>query len=214
MARPTLTTIDRAIIAADRTLRSLFGVSAHSARPSPAEGLAEPELSQTERRRVAGLMRVNHAGEVAAQGLYHGQAFAARSASLRDSLERAAGEEGDHLLWCEQRLTEVAGRKSVLGPFWYLGAFGIGALAGVAGDRWNLAFLAETESQVTRHLEKHLSWLPVEDQKSRRVLEQMCVDESRHAREARRAGGRDLPVPVKWLMQLSSRVMTSVAYRV
>lgn len=213
MAPPTLSAIDRAIIAVDRALRSVSGVSVHTARPSPAAGLAEPELSEAEQRHVAGLMRINHAGEVAAQGLYHGQALATRSAPLRQALERAAEEEGDHLLWCEKRLAELAARKSFLGPFWYLGAFGIGALASVAGDRWNLAFLAETERQVTIHLEKHLTLLPAEDQKTRVVLEQMSADESRHARAASRAGGRELPAPAQWLMQLTSRVMTTVAYR-
>ena len=213
MIPPGLSAVDRAVVVVDRALRSLFGVSAHTARPSPAEGLTEPELSAAEQRRVAGLMRVNHAGEIAAQGLYHGQAVAARSANLCQALERAAEEEGDHLLWCEQRLSELGERKSLLGPFWYLGAFGIGALAGLAGDRWNLAFLAETERQVTAHLEKHLRLLPAEDRKTRVVLEQMRIDESRHAQAATRAGGHELPFPAPRVMQLTSRVMTTLASR-
>lgn len=213
MGGPRLNATDRIIVIIDQGLRSVLGASTHTGRPNPAEGIAEPQLSDGERTRVAALMRVNHAGEVAAQGLYHGQALTARGSPLRRSLERAAEEEGDHLQWCERRLTELSARKSLLGPLWYAGAFGIGALAGLAGDRWNLAFLAETERQVTTHLQRHLALLPDEDRKTRLVLEQMRADESRHARTASRAGGRELPGAARRLMQLASRVMTTVAYR-
>jgi ubiquinone biosynthesis monooxygenase Coq7 len=157
-------------------------------------------------------MRINHSGEVAAQALYQGQALTARLPGVRDKMERAAEEENDHLVWCERRINELGSHKSYLNPFWYAGSFAIGALAGAAGDKWSLGFVAETERQVVRHLDEHLSRLPEHDQRSRAVLEQMKEDEGHHATVALEAGGAELPEPVKKLMSLTSRVMTRTAY--
>ena len=167
---------------------------------------------ETERRHVAGLMRVNHAGEVAAQGLYQGQAATARLDSVRAAMESAAEEENDHLAWCEQRLTELGSRPSILNPIWYAGAFTIGATAGLIGDRWSLGFVAETERQVVRHLEEHLDRLPMDDERSRAILEQMKIDEEHHGSTAEEAGGAKLPTPIRHLMGVVSKVMTRGAY--
>jgi ubiquinone biosynthesis monooxygenase Coq7 len=157
-------------------------------------------------------MRVNHAGEVAAQGLYHGQALIERNADLRRWLEQAAREEGDHLAWCRERLDELGSRPSLLNPLWYAGALGLGLAASLVGSRWSLGFVTETERQVESHLNDHLGRLPREDQRSRAILEQMRSDEVRHGAAARAAGGIDLPAPVRGLMRLASRVMTRTAY--
>lgn len=157
-------------------------------------------------------MRVNHAGEVAAQALYEGQALTARLAGVRASMERAAQEESDHLAWCRTRLRELGSRPSLLNPVWYAGAFAIGAVAGVAGDRWSLGFIAETEAQVVRHLDDHLHRLPPEDRRSRAILERMRADELRHGTVAADAGGHALPAPVRRMMGITSRVMTRAAY--
>jgi ubiquinone biosynthesis monooxygenase Coq7 len=159
-------------------------------------------------------MRVNHAGEVAAQALYMGQALVARDDATRAKLERAAAEENDHLAWCQERLDELGARPSVLAPFWYAGSFAIGALAGLAGDRWSLGFVVETERQVEAHLDHHLAELPPADRASRVVLERMKSDEVRHADDARAGGGAELPRPVRRLMSLVSKVMTTTAYRI
>lgn len=159
-------------------------------------------------------MRVNHAGEIAAQALYHGQALTARNEAVRRSLLEAARDETDHLAWCEQRVRELDSRTSLLAPIWYAGSFAIGALAGLAGDRTSLGFVAETEKQVIEHLESHLHELPPDDERSRRIVEQMRADEARHGAEARSAGGRDLPRPVRELMRRTAQVMTRTAYRV
>lgn len=172
----------------------------------PGGSLAEPE-----RQLVAGLMRVNHAGEVAAQGLYHGQALVARDPAVRQVLERAAREESDHLAWCEERLRELQDRPSRLHPFWYAGSFAIGAVAGLASDRVSLGFVAETERQVERHLDSHLQQLPAEDARSRAILEQMRTDEQAHGEMARHSGGVALPRAVQKVMQMASRVMTGTA---
>jgi ubiquinone biosynthesis monooxygenase Coq7 len=166
------------------------------------------------RRHAAGLMRVNHAGEIAAQALYHGQALTARNDKLRASLLAAARDETDHLAWCEQRVRELDSRTSLLAPAWYAGSFAIGALAGLAGDRASLGFVAETEKQVIEHLESHLHELPEGDERSRRIVAQMQADEARHGSEARAAGGIDLPRPVRELMRRIARVMTRTAYRI
>ena len=158
-------------------------------------------------------MRVNHAGEIAAQGLYQGQAATARLEEVRDAMERAADEENDHLAWCEERLAELGSRPSILNPLWYAGAFTIGAVAGLVGDRWSLGFVAETERQVVRHLDDHLGMLPPDDDRSRSILEQMKVDEERHGAVAEDAGGASLPAPVRHLMSVVSKVMTRGAYR-
>jgi ubiquinone biosynthesis monooxygenase Coq7 len=183
-------------------------------RASPAQPVPEAKLADPERRHAAGLMRVNHAGEVAAQALYHGQAFVAREGKLRDQLLSAAREEQDHLHWCEERLRELGSQPSRLQPLWYAGSFAIGAAAGMAGDRWSLGFVEETEKQVAEHLTEHLASLPAQDQRSRALLRRMRADEERHGREARDAGGRSLPLPVRALMRRVAKLMKRGAYRV
>jgi ubiquinone biosynthesis monooxygenase Coq7 len=169
-------------------------------------------MSDEEKRHTARLMRINHTGEVCAQALYQGQAITAKLPTVRKSMERAAMEENDHLDWCERRLEELDDRKSLLNPLWYAGSFAIGAAAGIAGDKWSLGFVAETEKQVTAHLEDHLSKLPAQDVKSRAILEQMKVDEMHHATSALDAGGAALPSPIKTAMKLTSKVMTKTVY--
>lgn len=202
---------DALILQFDRALRTVFA-PAMSRRPHPDDGLPEGELSETERRHAAGLMRVNHSGEVCAQALYQGQALTARNPDTARALREASDEETEHLAWCERRLTELGGHKSYLNPLWYTGSFFIGVLAGALGDRLNLGFLAETERQVEGHLDGHLRRLPEQDAKSRAIVEQMKADEIRHAETAIAHGGAELPLPVKLAMKLSSRVMTQAAY--
>lgn len=187
---------------------------ARTKRPFPAstEVVEDTELSEQEKRESAGYMRVNHVGEICAQALYQSQALTASDPNLRAKMQSAAAEEVDHLAWCEQRLEELGSRKSVLNPLWYAGSFAIGATAGIAGDKWNLGFVAETERQVVEHLESHLAVLPEQDHRSREVVEQMKHDESEHAKMAVDAGAAMLPAPVKSLMKLASRVMTRTAY--
>jgi len=211
MTRKSLTGLDLLLAEADRALRTL-AAAAHPARPNPAADLPEPPLDDQARRHSAGLMRVNHAGEIAAQALYQGQALTARNADVRDSLRHASDEEVDHLAWCEERLRELDARPSLLNPLWYAGSFAIGALAGALGDRVSLGFVAETERQVEGHLHEHLERLPREDQRSRRILEQMKQDEVRHGESARAGGGAPLPGPVSALMRLTAQVMTRTAY--
>lgn len=204
---------DRVIINLDRALRTLFGGARTTGRPNPADAVDEAELTPEERRHAAGLMRVNHAGEVAAQALYHGQALTARSRKVRESMDRSAVEENDHLAWCESRLTELGSRPSLLDPAWYLGSLTIGTLAGLAGDKWSLGFVAETEKQVVKHLEGHLQSLPPADARSRAIVDQMKEDEGHHASKATRAGGAPLPYGIRRLMKHTARVMTRTAYR-
>jgi len=211
MARKSLTGLDLLLAAVDRALHTLAAVPT-ARRASPADAEDAATLAEDERRHVAGLMRVNHAGEVAAQALYQGQAFTARSPRVRETMRQAADEEGDHLAWCDQRLRELDSRPSLLNPIWYAGSFAIGALAGTMGDRVSLGFLAETERQVEGHLDDHLRRLPRDDARSRRVLEQMRHDEIRHADTAEAAGAAELSAPIKLLMKLTSRVMTRTAY--
>ncbi len=182
-------------------------------RTSPAEG-PDDKLDERDRVESASLMRVNHAGEVAAQALYRGQAFITRDNALRNSLLEAADEENDHLAWCEKRLGELSDGPSVLAPLWYAGSFAIGAAAGLTGDRTSLGFLAETEKQVTEHLESHLERLPSADLRSRQIVEKMRDEEQAHSENATRTGGVPLPHPARRLMRLASRVMTSVAHRI
>jgi len=210
---PRLTLIDHLIQEFDRGLRTVAAANV-AARPNPAGASPESVTDPVARRHAAGLMRVNHAGEIAAQALYHGQALTARNETVRRSLLEAARDETDHLAWCEQRVRELDSRTSLLAPVWYAGSFAIGALAGLAGDRTSLGFVAETESQVIEHLESHLRELPPDDERSRRIVEQMQADEERHGAEARSAGGRDLPRPVRDLMRGTARIMTRTAYRV
>ena len=208
-----LTPLDQLIAGADRALRTVFSDAPSPSRVNPAAGLPESVHREDDRRHVAGLMRVNHAGEIAAQGLYQGQAATARLEQVREAMEQAAEEENDHLAWCEERLAELGSRPSILNPIWYAGAFAIGATAGLVGDRWSLGFVAETERQVVRHLEDHLDRLPKGDVRSQAILEKMKSDEESHGEAAVEAGGARLPAPVRHLMGLVSRIMTRGAYR-
>lgn len=211
MPRKSLTGLDLLLAEADRALRTL-AAAAHPSRPNPAGDTTDAPLADQERRHSAGLMRVNHAGEIAAQALYQGQALTARNPAVRESLRQASEEEGDHLAWCEERLRELDARPSLLNPLWYAGSFAIGALAGALGDRISLGFVAETERQVEGHLHEHLERLPHEDVRSRRILEQMKQDEMRHGEAARAGGGLQLPSAVQAVMRLTSHVMTRTAY--
>ena len=204
--------IDQFLMHADTALRTVAGKPKATHRPYPADDQEECPLEASESRQVAGLMRVNHSGEVSAQALYQGQSITARNQEVREKLQEAAQEENDHLLWTENRLKELGERTSLLNPVWYAGSFAIGAFAGALGDKWNLGFLAETEHQVVRHLDEHLQKLPECDKRSRAILEQMKIDEAQHATTALNHGGAPLPAPVKKLMQAMSRVMTRSAY--
>ncbi len=207
------TPLDHVIRHVDTGLRTLLGQPRITERPNPADGLSEAELGDSERDLAGRLMRINHAGEVAAQGLYEGQALTAKLPDVRKKMERAAQEENDHLAWCEQRARELGCHVSYLNPLWYFGSLGIGAAAGLVGDKWSLGFVAETEKQVIRHLDEHLARLPPQDRKSHAILEQMREDEAHHATVALQAGGAELPVAVKKLMGLTSKVMTGLAFR-
>ena len=206
--------IDRLVIAFDRALRGATRVDHVSGSESPAGDAADDGLDDRERRHSAGLMRVNHAGEIAAQALYHGQSITARDAATRAAMEQAAREESDHLAWCRTRLEELGSAPSRLDPLWYAGSLAIGAGAGLAGDRWSLGFVVETERQVVEHLDDHLSRLPAGDRRSRALLQRMRADEQRHATRARAAGGTALPRIVRRAMRAASKVMTGTAYRV
>ena len=206
-----LTPVDRLLQQADLALRATFGRPTPR-RGNPGAGRDGHLADNSARQHAAGLMRVNHAGEVAAQGLYHGQALTARRPEIRHQMAEAARDEGDHLAWCHDRLQELGARPSVLNPLWYAGSMAIGALAGAMGDRYSLGFMAETERQVEGHLDDHLARLPSGDERSRAILEQMKADEIGHAQAAMEAGGAALPAPVRHLMRLTSRVMTRTAY--
>ena len=206
--------LDRLIIAFDRGLRSVARTDRGAESENPAGGVADDGLDERERRHSAGLMRVNHAGEVAAQALYRGQSLGARDPSTRAAMEQAAREENDHLVWCRSRLGELGSRPSRLDPLWYAGSLAIGAAAALAGDRWSLGFVAETERQVVAHLDDHLRRLPDGDRRSRALLVRMRADEQRHATRARAAGGAALPSIVRRAMQAASKVMTRTAYRI
>ena len=204
-------TLDELIIAFDKGLRTVFA-PAQSLRPVPGGDLADAEMTEEQRRLSASLMRVNHTGEICAQALYQGQELTACNPRARAALEQAAREETEHLAWTERRIEELGGRKSLLNPAWYAGSFVLGAVAGLAGDRWNLGFLAETERQVVTHLTGHLQRLPEQDGRSRAIVENMKEDEARHATSAISHGGADLPEPAKAAMRLSSKVMTDTAF--
>jgi ubiquinone biosynthesis monooxygenase Coq7 len=204
---------DAFILQIDKALRTVFA-TASSRRPYPDAGVAEVDMNEAEKRHAAGLMRVNHSGEVCAQALYQGQALTARNPEAARALIEASEEETEHLAWCEKRLTELGSHKSFLNPLWYAGSFTLGALAGALGDKWNLGFLAETERQVEGHLNEHLSDLPEQDAKSRAIVEQMKTDEMKHAETAIEHGGVPLPMPVKQAMQMTSKVLTFAAYRI
>ncbi len=203
--------IDKFIIGFDHALRTLR-TPAQTLRPVPGRNLPDAELSDWEKRESSALMRINHVGEICAQALYQGQAFTARNAEVQLTLGQAAREETEHLAWTERRIAELGGRKSIMNPLWYGASFAIGALAGMLGDKWNLGFLAETERQVTAHLTGHLKRLPQSDGKSRAILTQMQIDEAGHATTAIAHGGADMPLPVKLIMKLGSKVMTRTAY--
>lgn len=203
--------LDRLIIEFDKGLRTVLAEQ-HSVRAFPDRNAAEQPLAAAEKRHAAALMRINHSGEVCAQALYNGQAITARNPATEAALRTAAQEETEHLAWCEKRIHELGSHKSLLNPLWYAGSFTLGALAGALGDKWNLGFLAETERQVGKHIDSHLQKLPAQDEKSRAILEQMAVDEARHAATALEHGGAELPLPVKLAMKISSKVMTKTTY--
>lgn len=207
--------IDNLIMQLDTGLRTIMGKPIVTERPDPQDSVPEKsELNATEKDLSGRLMRINHSGEVAAQGLYQGQALTAKLPEVRDKMERAALEENDHLAWCERRINELGTHTSYLNPLWYLGAVTIGAVAGAVGDKWSLGFVAETEHQVVRHLDDHLSRISDNDSQSRAVLEQMKQDEGRHATVALQAGGAELPAAIKTLMGLTSKIMTKTVYRI
>ncbi len=209
-----LSPLDNLLIQFDQALRTLVPGSSQASRPSPGAGIAAINLSEQERKHVAALMRINHTGEVCAQALYQGQAMTAKLPQIRSAMEAAAGEEVDHLAWCEQRLQELDSHSSILNPLWYAMSFGLGAAAGIAGDKWSLGFVAETEKQVCEHLQDHLNKLPEQDAKSKAILQQMLHDERNHEETARLAGGAELPVPIKSLMTAMSAVMKKLVYRI
>lgn len=205
--------VDRLLVQADQSLRTLIPGAAQANRPSPAQHLTHDDVPENQRRHIAGLMRINHTGEVCAQALYQGQALTAKLPDVRDKMEQAATEEIDHLAWCEQRLRELRSHPSVFNPLFYGLSFGMGAAAGLVSDRISLGFVAATEQLVEKHLDDHLAELPAEDHKSRAILEQMREDEIEHGNQALDAGGAVFPAPVKMAMTMMSRVMTKASYR-
>ena len=215
--------IDSLLMQVDTGVRTIFGGVTHTSRINPAERAkcqdnagtrtaTPPPLSQGDKDLAGRLMRINHAGEVAAQGLYQGQALTAKLPHVREQMEQAAMEENDHLDWCRKRSNQLGTHTSLLDPLWYTGSVAIGAAAGLAGDKWSLGFVAETERQVVKHLDDHLNQLPEHDIESRAILEQMKIDEGQHATAATSAGGAELPTPVQKIMGLMSKVMTKTAY--
>ncbi|MEO8057748.1 MAG: 2-polyprenyl-3-methyl-6-methoxy-1,4-benzoquinone monooxygenase [Burkholderiales bacterium] len=207
-----MSSVDTYLIAADVALRTLAGAN-HASRPYPAAPAVDETLSADERRLSGALMRVNHVGEVCAQALYSAQGLSTRDPRLQRQFEDAAKEETDHLAWTQRRLDELGARPSLLNPLWYAGAFGIGLLAGRAGDRVSLGFVVETERQVEQHLEEHLTRLPINDTASRAVVRQMKADEARHGANAQDAGAAALPAPMRWVMRRVAQVMTFTAHR-
>jgi len=205
--------LDRLLIGFDEALRTCAPGSSQAGRESPGRAHPDAALDGAESRHVAGLMRINHTGEVCAQALYRGQAATARLGEVREAMEEAAAEEIDHLVWCEERLDSLGARPSLLNPLWYGLSFGLGAVAGIAGDRWSLGFVAETEKQVCDHLEDHLRQIPETDQRSRAILKQMLIDEHEHGATAKAAGGADLPKPVRAAMTTMAAAMKKITYR-
>lgn len=212
MADRILSPVDVFLTGLDRALRSAAPVATRANRPSPATGIDEAALTDEEKTHAAALMRVNHAGEVAAQGLYQGHAAVARDPGIEQQMQEAADEELDHLGWCEERLNELNARPSQLRPAWYAGAFAIGAASGLLGDKWSLGFIEETESQVAEHLTGHLDRLPEGDDRSRAIVAQMRDEEEAHGANANEAGAAPLPLPVREMMRICARVMTRTAY--
>jgi len=207
-----LSPIDRLLAGADDALRTIAAPAGHPSRANPAALIKESDLTARQKSHAAGLMRVNHAGEVAAQALYKGHATVARDTNIEQQMQHAAAEESDHLAWCEQRIQELGEEPSRLSPVWYAGAYAIGAVSGILGDKWSLGFIAETERQVCEHLDSHLDVLPAEDARSRAIVEQMRDEEAEHGEKAMEAGAAELPAPVKSLMRLTAKVMTKAAY--
>ena len=209
-----MTPIDRFIIEFDTALRSVVG-GANAGRPTPGtESGANAALDSDQRKHAAGLMRVNHVGEVCAQALYQSQKLVARYSQIKEMLDHSGQEEMDHLAWCETRLKELGSHTSYLNPLWYAGSFAIGLAAGLAGDKWSLGFVAETEKQVENHLISHLKKLPEDDHRSRAIVDQMRLDEIEHGQAALHAGGVTLPEPIQKVMQAMSKVMTTTAYKI
>lgn len=214
MNQRELTPVDRLLSGLDAALRAASPAPTAARRPNPAAEVDDIPLSDEEKAHAAGLMRVNHAGEIAAQGLYQGHAAVARDPEIEASLKHAADEERDHLAWCEARLRELGAEPSRLRPVWYAGAFCMGAASGVLGDRWSLGFIEETERQVSAHLAGHLGRLPEKDARSRAIVEQMRLEEEQHGQNAKDAGAAELPAALKTLMRLTAKVMTQTAYRI
>lgn len=209
-----LSFVDKIIVNADLALRTLVPSAANAAQPSPAENQRSGKLDDQQRLHIAGLMRINHTGEVCAQALYQGQALTAKLPHIRQEMELAAEEEIDHLVWCEQRINELGGRTSFLNPLFYAASFAIGATAGIVGDKWSLGFVAATEDQVCKHLQDHLDQLPEDDEKTRAILERMLEDEEMHGTRALEAGGQEFSPATKKLMTAASKLMTRTTYRV
>jgi ubiquinone biosynthesis monooxygenase Coq7 len=209
-----MTLVDRFILEFDTALRSVVG-GANAGRPIPGSEVGgSTTLNADERKHAAGLMRVNHVGEVCAQALYQSQKLVARNSQIQEMLDHSGQEEMDHLAWCETRLKELGSHTSYLNPFWYVGSFAIGLAAGLAGDKWSLGFVAETEKQVENHLESHLQKLPEDDHRSRAIVDQMRLDEIAHGQAAMHAGGVNLPEPIQKMMQTMSKLMTTTAYKI
>jgi len=207
---------DQFINTIDQGIRTLFGAPLVTERPDPAKDIEQDDstLNDKQKRLVVGLMRINHAGEVSAQGLYQGQALTAHTEEVRHSMAKSAQEENDHLDWCERRVKELDGHVSFLNPVWYAGSFTLGAIAGAAGDKWSLGFVAETEKQVVKHLDEHLQQLPQQDKKSQAILEKMKEDELHHATVALEGGGAPLPLPIRKAMGHVSKIMTKTAFHI
>jgi ubiquinone biosynthesis monooxygenase Coq7 len=214
MQQRRLSILDKVITEADSVMKTITSRGNHAARPSPSQGHTETELSDTDRKHVAGLMRVNHTGEVCAQALYQGQALTAKLPAVREEMQEAAQEEVDHLVWCEERLRELDSHTSVLNPAWYAMSFALGAVAGAISDKVSLGFVAATEERVCNHLRQHLQELPDTDRKSQLILQQMLEDEQRHGDKALEAGGTDFPRPLKEAMSGASQIMTRSSYRI
>lgn len=212
MEKRQLSALDKLLAGANNALRTVAAPAGRPARENPSSVIIEADLDDRQKRHAAGLMRVNHAGEVAAQALYQGHASVARDKNIEEQMQRAADEEFDHLAWCEQRINELGYEPSRLSPLWYAGAYAIGAASGVLGDKWSLGFIAETEKQVCSHLESHLNTLPEVDAKSRAIVEQMRDEEAEHGENAIDAGAAELPQPIVRLMRVTAKVMTKTAY--
>ena len=212
--KPNLSPLDGIIAQCDQALRTCVPGANQASRSTPAEAHKEQELSGSEKKHIAGLMRINHTGEVCAQALYAGQALTAKSHETIASMKHAAAEEVDHLAWCDERLTQLGRRPSLLNPIFYGLSFALGATAGLAGDKWSLGFVAETERQVEKHLQNHLEEIPESDQKTKAIIKQMIIDEQQHGESAKAAGGKNLPNPIQLAMKTMAGVMKKATYRI